>query len=175
MFAIERWYEHMAEAVVVTGRAAPTVTWDDVFRRAISILEAMEKTGYFQRSADYLKDDAHFEGFDHEQYLALAERICSFFGLPVDSRDAGCPLKNMAKMETLQDRAQHLKRIAALYDSNCDVSWVAWDMVGSYKREIEEPAKMLPLPLYRRAIANCIEVVIKNNRRVIDCLKEMMA
>jgi hypothetical protein len=33
---------------------------------------------------------------------------------------------------------------------------------------------MLPSPLYRRAIANVIEVVIKNNRRVAECLKEMM-
>ena len=174
MFVSEHWYEHMAEAVIVTGKSTPTVTLDDVFRRTIGILEAMEKMGYFQRSADYLNDNANFEGYDHAQYLALAERICSFFGLPVDSRDAGCPFKNLANVEIFQDRAQYFKRIAALYDSNCEVSCVAWDMVGSYKREIEEPAKMLPSPLYRHAIARVIEVVINNNRRVAECMKEMM-
>jgi len=170
----DQWYEHMAETVIVTGKTASTVTYDDVFRRMISILDTMDKTGYFQRSADYLKDDAKFEGYDNEKYLGLAKRIGHFLGLPVDSRDIGCPIKMLAQVEAFKDRAQYLKRIAAEYDHNCDVSWVAWDMVGSYKGEIEEPAKMLPYPLYRRAIANVIEVVIKNNRRVLDCLREMM-
>jgi len=122
----------------------------------------------------YLKDDTKFERYNNEKYLELAKRIGHFLGLPVDSRDIGCPIKTLAQVETFKDRTQYFKRIAALYDNNCDVSWVAWDMVGNYKGEVEEPAKMLPHPLYRRAIANCIEVVIKNNRRVVDCLKEMI-
>jgi hypothetical protein len=173
MLVSDRWHEHMAEAVVVTGKTAPSVTYDDVFRRAASILEAAEKTGHFKRSADWLKDNANFEGYDNAQYLALAKRLGLFFALPVDPRDVGCPLKNLAKVEAFKDKAQHLKRIAALHDANCDVCWIGWDMVGSYKMEIEEPAKLLPSPLYRRAIANVIGVVVKNNRRALDCLKEM--
>jgi len=173
VLASNRWHGHLAEAVVITGRAAPSVKYDDVFIRMTAILEAADETGYFKRSADFLADEINFEGYGGDEYLELAKRICLFIGLPVDSRDVGCSMKNLAKTEPFENKARYLMRIADLYNQNCEICQIAWDMAGSYKMEIEEPAKMLPSPLYRNAIANVIKAVVKNNRRVINCLKEM--
>lgn len=177
MFMTEHWYEYMTEAVIVTGKTAPTVTYDDVFRRAINILETMKKTGYFKRSADYLRDNTNFEGYDDCKYLELANRINTLIGLPIDQRNiVSCFFKNMAKVEAFKDKAQYFKRIAGI--NTCQVCWIAWHMVGAFANmpelKTENCAKLLPSPIYRRAIADVIDIVIENDQYVSDCLREMM-
>jgi hypothetical protein len=176
MFVTGHWYEYMVETVIITSKTAPTVTYDDVFKRTISILETMNKTGYYKRSVDFLKKNANFEGYDDSKYLELARRINQLIGLPIDNRDAGCTFNNLAKVETFKDRAQYFKRISALYDNNTGVCWIAWSMVGAFGSATDEDVvKTLAIsPITRRAIADVIGVVIENNCRILDCLREMI-
>jgi len=179
MFVTGDWYEYMAEAVVVTGRTAPSVTYDDVFRRMAGIMEAMERKGYGRHSIDYLRDAANFEGYDGESYLELAGRVASLVALLIDQRSwLSNFFKDLANADAFKDKARYLKQIAALYGGSADVCWLAWHMVGSFPErpelDAENCAKLLPSPIYRNAIAEAVEVILGNDRRVLDCLKEMM-
>ena len=182
LFVTNHWYETMAEAVIVTGKTTPTVTYDDVFRRMINILETMEKTGYVQHSVDYLRNNANFEGYDDRKYLELAGRVHALLALLIDQRAwVSTFFTNLAKAEVFKDKAQYFRHIAALYGCNKDFCWIAWNMVGAegfFKKtpgmKQEDCAKLLPSPIYRRAIADVIRVVIGNDRYVLDCLREMM-
>ncbi|MCL1887488.1 MAG: C39 family peptidase, partial [Kiritimatiellaeota bacterium] len=68
------WHEAMTDAVVVTGKAAPAVSYDDVFKRMIHIFETMQEKGYFKNSAAFLRDNANFENYDDEKFAQLAQR-----------------------------------------------------------------------------------------------------
>ena len=176
MFLTDHWYEYMAEAVIVTGKTAPTVTHDDVCIRAINILEAMDKTNYFKHSIDYLCDDANFEKYDDSKYLELANRIYVLIGLPMDQRNVVSKyFEDIMKLEAFKDKVQYFKRIAGI--NTCSVCWIAWRMVGAFASnpevKIENCAKLLPSPIYRRAIADVIGIVIDNDHYLLDCLKEM--
>ena len=180
MFTTDHWYEYMTEAVIITGKTVPSVMYDDVFRRTINIMETMEQTGYVQHSIDYLKDNANFEGYDDEKYLELTGRISSLIALLIDQRAwVSHFFEDMAKAETHKDKAQYLRRITALYGISKDVCWLAWHMVGvgfpaEPGMEPEDTAKLLSSPIYRRAIADAIKVIIGNDRYILECLKEMM-
>ena len=179
MFVTGHWYEYMTDAVVVTGKTAPAVTYDDLFRRIVNIMETMEKTGYVMRFADYLRNTVNFEGYDDEKYINLSGRIDTLIALLIDQRSwVKNFFNNMAKDESFNDKAQYFRRIAALYSSSADVCWLVWRMVGAFAKtpelDTENCAKLLASPIYRNAIADAIKVIIGNDRHILDCLKEMM-
>jgi len=182
LFATDRWFEHMTEAVIVTGKSSSAATCDDVFRRMINIMEAMEKLGYVKHSADYLTDDVNFEGYDDEKFLALTGRIHTLIALLIDQRAwMSVFFANMAKVETSKDRAQYFTRIAEVYEGSKDVCWIAWNMVGAegFFRNTpgmkqEDCAKLLPAPVYRRTIADILKIVLGNDRIILGCLKKIM-
>jgi len=176
MFYLSDWYEHMAEAVVITGKTVPTVTYDDVFWRMIAILETMDKKELFKRSADYMRDDANFAGYSDDQYKALMERLVMYIGMPIDQRPvtSWC-FGALAEDGALADRRQFFKRISALYDNTHDICWIAWRMVGAFgTAPADECISGLKLPVVRRAIAEIIDVVRSNDELAVRCLKEMM-
>lgn len=176
MFYLSRWYEEMTEAVVVTGKSTPRVTFDDVFRRMIQILETMVDKGYFKHSAEYLRDNANFKNYDDVKYAQLAERIVQFIGLPIDQRNviSKC-FEGLPQVEALKDKWQHFKRITALYNNTHDICWIAWRMVGAFGTAPEdECVKALASPIVRRAIADLIDIVGNNDKLVLSCLLEMM-
>ncbi len=176
MFYLKGWYGEMTEAVVVTGKAAPSVTYDDVFRRMIHILETMQEKGFFKRSAEYLRNDVNFENYDNGNYSKLAQRIDGFIGLPIDQRavTSWC-FDYLTRVEELKEKWQFFKRISALYNNTHDICWIAWRMVGAYgTAPKDECVKALASPIVRRAIADIIDIVRNNDESVLSCLREMM-
>ena len=73
MFVISQWYEHMTETVIITGKTAPTVIYDDVFKRIINMLETMDETGYFKRTVDYLENDSDVRKYCIEKNIPTEE------------------------------------------------------------------------------------------------------
>lgn len=176
MFYLSGWYEEMTDAVVVTKKSAPVITYDDVFRRMIHILENMLEIGYFKRSANFLRDNTNFENYDNEQYLHLAQRIEMFIGLPIDQRNVvSLCFEELAQMEVLKDKHQYFKRISALYDNTLDTCWIAWRMVGAFGlAPVDECVKALKNPIVRCVIGDIIGIITKNDRIVLEVLKEMV-
>lgn len=176
MFYLNRWYEEMTEAVVITSRKEQNVTYEDVFRRMIRILETMQENGYFKRSVDYLRCNANFENYEDKQYRQLTQRIEMFIGLPMDQRKVtSLCFKDLALDEILNDKWQYFKHISSLYDNTLDICWIAWRMVGAFgTAPADECAKALVSPIVRRAIADIIDLVRKNDELVLNCLRDMM-
>jgi len=176
LFYMSRWYEEMTEAVVITGKTTPSVTYDDVFQRMIRILETMLEKGDFKRSASYLRENANFENYDEEKCRQLAQRIDMFIGLPIDQRPvASWCFYRLTQVDALEDKWQFFKRIIELYDNTHDICFLAWRMVGaSGTAPKEEVVKALASPIVRRAIADVIDIVRNNDELVLRCLREMM-
>lgn len=176
LFYLSRWYEEMTEVIVITGKTEQSATYDDVFQRMIYILESMLENGYFKRSVDFLRNNVNFENYDDKQYRQLAQRIEMFIGLPMDQRNVTklC-FNNLAQNKSLQDKWQYFKHISSLYQNTLDICWIAWRMVGAFGiAPIDECAKALVSPIVRRAIADLIDIVRKNDESVLSCLRDMM-
>lgn len=177
MFYLSRWYEEITEVVMITGKTEQSVTYNDVFQRMIHILETMQKTEHFKRSAEYLRNKDNFKNYDNKQYTQLARRIEDFIGLPMDQRTVTSLCFNeLAIVDALKDKWQYFKRISILYDNTLKTCWTVWRMVGAFgSAPADECSKALASPIVRRAIADIIDIINRNDELVLVCLREMMA
>jgi hypothetical protein len=174
MFIMPDWYEKSGFAIVLGAKKEPTITIQDVFKRAIKIMESMQEKKFYSNSVNFMLNDANFDGLNEAELLQIRDRISMWIGQPIDIR---AMLGNA--MNVLRAGKEPSKEVAAFngVHSKCwtshDVLWIAWHGIGEYMGgDTLDWARGLKNKTIRRMIADCFKFVCDHDEYLLDDLRE---
>jgi hypothetical protein len=174
VFFMPDWYQKGGHAFVLGAKKKPTITIQDVFKRAIKIMESMKEKQYYKNSVDFMLNDANFENLSDEELLKMRDRISAWIGQPIDQR-----AMLGSAMNPLRMGKEPNKEIIAFNEVNrlCwtmhDVLWIAWRGIGEYMGGDKlDWAKGLVNKTIRRMIADCFAFVRNHDEYMLNELKK---
>jgi hypothetical protein len=174
LFIMPDWYEKKGLAFILGEKKAPTVTLQDVFKRAIKIMESMKEKKYYSNSVDFMMNDANFENLSDEDLLKMRDRIAAWIGQPIDQRAMLGYAMNPLIMEKEASREViALNEVHRLCWTMHDVLWIAWRAIGEYMGDNKlDWARGLKNKTIRRVIADCIAFVRDHDEYLLEELKK---
>jgi MoaA/NifB/PqqE/SkfB family radical SAM enzyme len=168
------WYEKGGHAFILRAKKEPAVSIQDVFKRAVKIMEKMKEKKYYSNSVDFMLDDANFENLDDDGMLKIRDRISGWIGQPIDQR-----AMLGSAMNPLRIGKEPSKEIIVFNEANrlCwtmhDVLWIAWRGIGEYMGGDKlDWARGLKNKTIRRMIADCFKFVCDHDEYLLDNFKE---
>lgn len=164
MFYSTNWYESLKRCIIIGDKIEQSTSQNDLFTRLYNIMNTMQSKRYFKDSAAYLCDNKNFENFTDEGFNNLGGRIRRFFSLPIDQRAVTCwAFKYLSGQTDKRDEKILLESISNLAGSSHDLSWIGWRMTGHGDVPMDECIKLLHSPVNRRAIADLIYAIDRND------------
>ncbi len=173
LFIMPDWYEKLTHAFILTNKKDITVTIQDVFSRAIRIMESMKEKGYYRNSVDFMRNDSNFDSLSDDELLKMRDRISAWIGQPIDQRAmTGSAMKSLTTGDLTKETLT-LHHIHELLWRTHDVLWIAWKGIGEFMGGDKlEWARGLKNKTIRNMIADCFEMVANNDDMILDYLKE---
>ena len=174
MFILSDWYEKMAHAFILGKKKQPTVNIQDVFKRAVKIMESMKVKRYYRNSVDFMRNDANFYNLSDNDLINIRDRISQWIGQPIDQRAMlGYGMNPLRIENTLNKEIIALNGVHELCWRTHDVLWIPWKGIGEYMGGDKlEWAKGLENKTIRNMIADCFNMVCDNDDMILDYLKE---
>lgn len=164
MFYSTNWYENLNRCIILGEKKAQSISHCDLFTRLYNIIDTMQGKRYFKNSAAYLCDNKNFEHFTYEDFDNLGDRIRRFFSLPIDQRAVTCwAFQYLSGQTDKRNEKILLESISNMAGSSHDLSWIGWRMTGNGDVPMEECIKALHSPVNRRAIADLIYAIDRND------------
>lgn len=177
LFVMPDWYEKAGHAFVLGAKKEASVTIQDVFRRGAGIMEAMMRERYYDRSADFMANDANFDTLDDERLLEVRDRIAGWIGQPIDQRAMLGRAVNTLRAGNAPDREMAAYReINELCRQTHDGLTDAWSAIGEYKGgDRIKWARVLKNKATRRMLADCFRRVCDRDERILENLRKGFA
>ena len=174
LFIIPDWYEKRGHAFVLGARKERSVSLQDVFRRGIKIMESMKEKNYYHNSADFMRNDAVFDGLNDEALLKMRDRISRWIGQPIDQRAMlGYAMNPLRMGEEQNKEAVAFHSVHHYCWTSHDALWIAWRGIGEYMDgDRLDWAKGLRNKTIRRMIADCFQMVCDHDDYMLDALRE---
>jgi len=171
-FFTNNWYEYLNKIVIFGDRKEPSLDMKAVYSRASKIMQEMQEKKYFQNSHAFMMDDSNFVGKSLDELITIKKNISQWIGLPIDMRSVLCWHINVKQSDPWY---YYLKAIDSYCCGTHDILWIAWRAIGEYMDGEEKYwARGLENKIVRRAIADVIEIVAKNDVLILERLKDIV-
>ncbi|MDR1443848.1 MAG: hypothetical protein LBI94_03105 [Treponema sp.] len=168
------WYEKGGHIFILGGKKESSVPIQDVFKRAIKIMESMKDKKYYSNSVNFMLDDANFDNLTDEGLLKMRDRISAWIGQPIDQRAMiGYAMNPLRIGKKPGKEIVAFNAIHGLCWTMHDVLWIAWRGVGEYMGGDKlDWARGLKNKTIRRMIADCFRFVCEHDEYILDSLRE---
>jgi len=181
LFILSDWHEPFANAIVITGRCAPTVTLGQMLTRMAAALEhpahGLLEAEIMRRIDDVTANNA----------LETAGWLNDRVSFPIEARwhVADCTDSTLPNMTQVEAVRRSLLRITRQYvfDNDLDAThgtcWKIWSQLGvgpETKYSVSErSAAQLLKPETRAELKRLFSIVFENDRIVLDLLRTAIA
>lgn len=175
LFHATNWYEAMQRAVIMGEKSDPWISLDDVITRNAAVMQPIFDDDYYGRAARYIRDDGNFR--DEETNLRTqAKLIGEFIGVPISARS----IVSWFMFDHLNNNCEDKHRQLFNWVAGCccdihNICWVAWRGVGLFEPQSERFHAKLADSLYRKMLAEVVELVGIKDRQIYESLSKYAA
>lgn len=186
LFRMSAWHPKMRRTIILGEAYTPAITMTDVYRRDVKIMEYT--SGLFDRSEQYVLDDANFVDLNIDDLVRMRDRISQFIGLHIDMRSVvswhipvppdKVLIRYSERLSVSNIDLREREHLFTMMNWGCcyihDTLWIAWRLVGEFMGGTkEEWGQHLANKSIRRAVADVIGIVAHYDRDIYDVLKRL--
>jgi len=177
LFILPDWFSHVQTAVVITGRAAKTVTFHNILAR---LVQTLEHPVHGRLERDIM---SRLDAVTTENALETAQWLLAKVGFPIEARwhAADSSLIRQTENKAVQDKIFRMIR-QYVFDSEHDAThgtcWKIWAQlgVGTATGYALPPnaAELILRPEAQAELKRLFAIVFHNDREVLATLREAM-